>query len=84
MRRRKIICNEECPPPPGELSGRFEMKADGKMVKEPEVKIRKKTLPVSPPVVESAPSEDPPAVAKPSIVLDKRSSQFSELLSKFN
>lgn len=84
LRKRKRICTEECPAPPGELSGHFEMKPDRKLSKEPEVKIRKKNAPVSPPGANSAPVEDPPVQAKTSIVLEKRSSQFSDLLSKFN
>ena len=84
LRRRKKICTEECPAPPGELPGHFEMKQDGKMVKEPEVKIRKKNASVSRPEAETVPSGDPVATSKPSIVLEKRSSQFSDLLSKFN
>ncbi|KAI6649131.1 hypothetical protein LOD99_6850 [Oopsacas minuta] len=86
LRKRQKIANEECPPPKGEVTGHFELKNEGKISRDPEVKTRKKSGHVSPTAAQSAPSA-PPATQEParqSILLEKRSSQFSELLSKFN
>ena len=80
LRRKQRIASEETPPPQGELSGRYEMRREGNLVREPEVKARKKAVPLT---TSPAPPEEAEPVRR-SIILEKRSSQFSELLSKFS
>ena len=84
LRRKQRIASEEAPVPPDELSGHYEMKNEGKLARDPVVKPRKKPVSLAPPSASPAAPQEEPESVRQSIVLEKRSSQFSELLSKFS
>lgn len=82
LRKGKAISSEECPPPPGEMRGKYEMKSDEKLARTTEVKLREKKASTAATGTPSDPDPDPAAGKEK--MIQKRSSQFAELLSKFN